>query len=163
MLKDKGTGYLHPQHTLHFPESLVRQVSSFRYFGITLDNKLSFDSHNTTSTNTASKDSPPSTNSKHFLLPPHPPSVAALQEHNSIHNTLLLPCFLTKLFTSNKNKLSQITHTASKIVGCPTPDLSDLSGHPLNPFFILRPSGHKCRTLHVLVSSAIAVMNCMAR
>lgn len=70
MLKDKGTGYLHPQHTLHFPEYLVRQVSSFRYFGITLDNKLSFDSHNTTATNTASKDSPPSTNSKHSLLPP---------------------------------------------------------------------------------------------
>ncbi len=77
-----------------------------------------------------------------------PPSVTALQKHNS-------PCFLTMLSVSSKNKLTHIARTASKIIGLPTSNLSDLTnrgvthnalttapdpGHNLKPFFILLQS-----------------------
>ncbi len=69
-------------------------------------------------------------------------------------------CFFSIL--TNRNKLTSITHSASKVIGPPTPNLSDLNHrilthrtlttsndptHPLNPLCSLLPSGRRYRSL----------------
>ncbi len=69
-------------------------------------------------------------------------------------------CFFHMLTVVNRNKLLQIPNLASKIIGIPTPKLSDCvtsatirkahiilndPDHPLHRYFILLPSGRRYR------------------
>ena len=71
-------------------------------------------------------------------------------------------CFFPLLSVTNRNKLIKISNTASKIIGLPTPALTDLneratvrkarvvaadSNHPLHEYFEILPSGRRYRCL----------------
>lgn len=161
--------------------NMIEQVEKFKYLGLTLDNKLTFDYH--------IKDIHKRSQQRlHILrklsslyIAPH----LLLLLYTSIIQPILLYCstsFYTMLSVTNKNKLNKITHIASKIIHSPTPNISELNDraiarlartiitdpeHPLNFHFTLLPSGRRYRTLtwrrarfkKSFVPSAISILN----
>ncbi|XDV33380.1 hypothetical protein PO909_003804 [Leuciscus waleckii] len=141
--------------------NIIEQVEKFKYLGLTLDNKLTFDYH--------IKDIHKRSQQRlHILrklsslyIAPH----LLLLLYTSIIQPILLYCstsVYTMLSVTNKNKLNKITHIASKIIHSPTPNISELNDraiarlartiitdpeHPLNFHFTLLPSGRRYRTL----------------
>lgn len=72
------------------------------------------------------------------------------------------PCFCNMLSAPNRNRLTQVTQKAAKIIGFPTPNLSDLNSAdtarrahtithdpscPISPRFTLLPSSHCYRLI----------------
>ncbi len=159
----------------------VEQVSHFKYLGLTIDNKLTFDQH---IINIHKR----SQQRLHVIRKLHALSVAPhllSLLYTSIIQPILLYCspgFSNMLSISNRNKLTKITHIASKIINHPTPILTELNlravtclaraitvdpDHPLHPHFTLLPSGRRYRTLRwrrarfnkSFVPSAISALN----
>ena len=178
-------------HTSHTPPSglvptsiynqTVEQVSHFKYLGLTIDNKLTFDQHITDVQKKSQQRLHVIRKLRALSVAPHLLSLL----YTSILLPILLycsPCFHNMLSTTNRNKLAKITHTASKIINHPTPNLTELNhravtrlalsitndpDHPLNSHFTLLPSGRRYRTLRwrrarfskSFVPSAISALN----
>ena len=159
----------------------VEQVDSFTYLGITLDNRLRFDQHITSIQKRFQQRLHVIRKLRSLSVAPH----LLLLLYKSIIQPVLLycsACFYTILPMPNRNKLFSITRIASKIIGLPTPSLSDLNDkaitrlalsitndtdHPLYRYFTIMPSGRRYRTLkwkkvrfsRSFVPSAIAALN----
>ena len=71
-------------------------------------------------------------------------------------------CYFPLLSVANRNKLLKVSNTAAKIIGLPTPSLSQLcevatlrkaraladeTDHPLSEYFCLLPSGRRYRCM----------------
>ena len=134
----------------------MEQVSHFKYLGLTLDNKLTFDQHIT-----------------YVIRKLHALSVAPhllSLLYSSIIQPILLycsPCFYNMLSTSNRNKLTKIKHTTvetTKIIHHPTHNLTDLNlkavtslaysiirdhTYPLHSHFTLLPVNRFRRIIHL--------------
>ncbi len=170
-----------PHEPIHIDNQPVEIVDSFKYLGITLDNKLNFNQHTSDITKRCQQRT-------HIIrklraLSIKPPLLLLL--YRSIIESILLYCatgYFTMLPLNNKNKLLRVTHTCSKIIGLPTPSLPDLINdaiirkslhiahdhhHPLHPYFTLLPSGRRFRQLSYrtsrfsksFVPSAITALN----
>ena len=175
--------------TPHCPTSInsqpVELVDSFKYLGITLDNKLNFDHHTTDTHKRCQQRLYPIRKLRSLSVKPH----LLLLLYRSIIESILLycaTCYFTMFPLTNRNKLLQITKTSSKIIGLPTPNLPALidtaitrkaltiahnPSHPLNPCFTLLPSGRRYRQLlckkarfgKSFVPSAITALNRVRR
>ena len=139
----------------------VEIVESIKYLGLTLDNKLNFDKHTTDIHKHCQQRLSAIRKLKALSVAPQ----FLLLLYKSIVQPVILycsTCFYNMLTTSNKNTLTRITHHASKIIGLPTPNLSDLNNtaitrralgiahdpsHPLNSSFVMLPSQRRYRTL----------------
>ena len=170
-----------PQPPTIINTQTVETVDTFKYLGITLDNKLSFDQHTTDIQKRSQQRLSAIRKLKGLYVAPH----LLLLLYQSIVQPILLycsTCFFTMLSVTNQVKLTRITNTAAKIIGLPTPNLTDLNNksisriaysiaqdptHPLNKYFTLLPSGRRYRTLKFnrarfkksLVPAAIEVLN----
>lgn len=162
-------------------DKTVERVNHFKYLGLTLDNKLTFEQHVTDIYKRSQQ-------RLHILRKLHALSVTPhllLLLYTSIIQSILLycsPCYFNMLSITNRNKLIKVTRTASKIISLPITDLSLLnskavtrmawtvsrdSDHPLHIYFSLLPSGRRYRTLRwrrarfskSFVPSAIAALN----
>ncbi|KAI2649485.1 RNA-directed DNA polymerase from mobile element jockey [Labeo rohita] len=159
----------------------VEQVSTFKYLGLTIDNKLNFNEHVTITQKRAQQRLYAIRKLRSLHVAPH----LLLLLYKSIIQPLLLycsPCFFTTLSVTSKNKLIKFSHLASKIIQLPTPSLTDANDtattrlartiasspdHPLNRFFTLLPSGRRYRALDwkkahfkkSFVPSAITALN----
>lgn len=159
----------------------VEQVSTFKYLGLTIDNKLNFNEHATITQKRAQQRLYIIRKLKSLSVAPH----LLLLLYKSIIQPLLLycsPCFFNILTVTSKNKLIKISNLASKIIHLPTPSLTDANDkaitrlahtianspdHPLNQFFTFLPSGRRYRTVDwqkahfkkSFVPSAITALN----
>lgn len=170
---------------IHINSKVIEQVNTFKYLGIALDNKFTFEPHITD----IHKRSQQRLHALRKLSVLHVAPHLLLLLYKSIIQSILLYCsccFYTMLSIPNRNKLLKITHTASKIICSPTPNISELNDkaigrlaksivsntyHPLHHFFQLLPSGRRYRTLkhrrvrfnRSFVPSAIAILNILPR
>lgn len=159
----------------------VEQVNHFKYLGLIIDNKLTFEQHITNIHKRSQQRLYVIRKLRALSVAPHLLSLL----YSSIIQPILLycsPCFYNMLSTKNRNKLTKITHTASKIIHHPTSNLTDLNlkavtrlahsitrdhTHPLHSHFTLLPSGRRYRTLRwrrvrfnkSFVPSAITALN----
>ena len=166
---------------IHINNKAVEMVEHHKHLGLTIDNKLSFGLHTMDIYKRGQQRLCAIRKLRALSVAPH----LLLLLYQSILQPILLycsPCFYNMLTVSNRNKLIRITHRASKIIGLPTPNLSDLNNraiarkasiiahdpsHPLNPYFTLLPSGRRYRTLiwkrarfdRSFVPSAISSLN----
>ncbi|KAJ0012409.1 hypothetical protein NQD34_016743 [Periophthalmus magnuspinnatus] len=139
----------------------IDTVEHFKYLGLTIDHKLTFDFHTLDISKRCNQRLSVIRKLKGLHVSPH----LLLILYTSIIQPVLLycsPCFLTMLTVKNRNSFTKITHLASKIIGLPTPSLSQLNSkaitriaqtitqdhtHPLHRYFTLLPSGRRYRTL----------------
>jgi len=139
----------------------VERVECFRYLGLTLDSELKFDHHTMDTFKRCQQRLSIIRKLKSLSVAPH----LLMLLYKSIIQPVLLYCsicYFDILTVTNKNKLTRITKNASKIIGLPTPNLSDLNrkamlrkaqkivhdiSHPLNRFFTLLPSGRRYGSL----------------
>ena len=150
-----------------------------------MGNKLSFDQHTTDIQKRSQQRLSAIRKLKGLYVAPH----LLLLLYQSIIQPILLycsTCFFTMLSVTNLAKLTRITKTAAKIIGLPTPNLTELNNrsitriansiaqdtsHPLNKYINLLPSGRRYRTLKFnrarfrksLVPAAIEVLNSRPR
>ena len=174
-----------PQHPIIINTQTVETVDTFKYLGITLDNKLSFDQHTMDIQKRSQQRLSAIRKLKGLHVAPH----LLLLLYQSIIQPILLycsTCFYTMLSVTNRAKLTRITNTAAKIIGLPTPNLTELNNrsitrlantivqditHPLNQYIIPLPSGRRYRTTRFrrarfgksLIPAAIAALNSRPR
>ena len=183
----KRNGHLHFTHSSLWtiPTSIhnqsVEQVSHLKYLGLTIDNNLTFDQHITDIHKRSQQRLHVIRKLRALSVAPHLLSLL----YTTIIQPILLycsPCFYNMLSNTNRNKLTKITHTTSKITNHPAPNLTELNPravtrlaqtitndptHPLHPYFTLLPSGRRYRTLRwrrprfnkSCVPSAISALN----
>ena len=150
----------------------VETVDTFKYLGITLDNKLTFDQH--------TKDIQKRSQQR----------LSAIRKLKQLYVAPILlycsTCFFNMLSVTNWAKLTRITNTAAKIIGLLTPNLTELNNksitriantiaqditHPLNQYISPPPSGRRYRSTKYrrarlgksLIPAAIAALNSRPR
>lgn len=139
----------------------VEEIDSFKYLGVIIDKKLTFTEHVTAVHKKCQQRLHVLRRLRSFQVDPQ----LLLFLYRSIIESLLTycnTCFFPMLSVSNRNKLLKVAHVASKIIGLPTPSLSDLNGratlrkaraiaadtdHPLHSYFELLPSGRRYRCI----------------
>ena len=150
-----------------------------------MDNKLTFDQHTTDIQKRSQQRLSAIRKLKGLYVAPH----LLLLLYQSIIQPILLycsTCFFTMLSVTNRAKLTRITNTAAKIIGLPTPNLTELNEksinrlansivqdttHPLHKYITPLPSGRRYRTLKFrrarlgksLIPAAIAALNSRPR
>ncbi len=148
---------IHP--SIDINGEMVERVQHFRYLGITLDDHLSFNQHILGMYKACQQRLTVLRKLKQLSVQPH----LLLLLYRSIIEPVLMYgaiCFFHMLTVVNRNKLLKIPNLASKIIGIPTPKLSDCvtsatirkahiilndPDHPLHRYFILLPSGRRYR------------------
>ena len=156
---------------------LVEQVDSFKYLGVILDEKLSFTEHVTAVQKKSQQRLHVLRKLRAFYVDP----LLLLRLYRSIIEPLLTYCsicYYPALSVKNRNRLLKISHVSAKIIGLPTPKLSEIidhaigsvateSDHPLSTFFHVLPSQMryrciKCKTSRYsrsFVPVAIRILN----
>ena len=161
--------------------SLVEQVDSFKYLGVILDEKLSFTEHVTA----VQKKSQQRLHVLRKLRAFYVDQLLLLRLYRSIIESLLTYCsicYYPALSVKNRNRLLKISHVSAKIIGLPTPKLTEIidhailskaravateSDHPLSTFFHVLPSQRRyrcikcktCRYSRSFVPVAIRMLN----
>ena len=179
--KEITIGTPSPQPPTLINNDTVETVDSFKYLGLTLDNKLTFDQHTTDIQKRSHQRLYAIRKLKGLYVAPH----LLLLLYQSIVQPILLYCsicFFNMLTVKNRVKLTRVTNIAAKLIGLPTPTLSELNvkaisriastiaqdnTHPLNCHFTIMPSGRRYRSLlcrrarygKSLVPAAIAALN----
>ncbi|KAK2189868.1 hypothetical protein NP493_95g05039 [Ridgeia piscesae] len=146
----------------------VEQVDSFKYLGVILDEKLSFTEHVTAVQKKSQQRLHVLRKLRAFYVDP-----LLLRIYRSIIeplSTYCSICYYPALSVKNRNRLLKISHVSAKIIGLPTPKLSEIidhailkkaravateSDHPLSTFFHVLPS-HYSRSF---VPVAIRMLN----
>ena len=129
----------------------VEQVDSFKYLGVMLDEKLSFTEHVTAVQKKSQQRLHVLRKLRAFYVDP----LLLLRLYRSIIEPLLTYCSIC-------NRLLKISHVSAKIIGLPTPKLSEIidhamlkkaravateSDHPLSAFFHVLPSQRRYRCI----------------
>ena len=156
-------------------------MNEYKYLGIILDSKLTFNQHTSSTQAKCQQRLYVIRRLKSFHL--HPKYLLLL--YRSIIESLLTYCNICVfplLSLSNRNKLIKFTHTASKVIGLPTPSLPLLTeraclrkawaierdlDHPLSQHFETLPSGRRFRSIkcntnrlkHSFIPHAITLLN----
>ena len=105
----------------------VEHVDSFMYLGIVLDTKLPFTEHVTAMQNKSQQRLHVLRKLQAFNIDPK-----LLCLYNSIIEPLIMycsNCYYPALSMSNCTRLLKISHVTAKIIGLPTPILSQMIGH----------------------------------
>ena len=179
--KEMVFGSPQPHHPIITNNETVETVDHFKYLGLTIDNKLTFEHHTTDIHKKGNQRLSAVRKLKGLHVAPH----LLLLLYTSIVQPILLycsTCFFNMLTVKNRNRLTQITNTANKIIGLRTPKLQELNDkaiarvahaislditHPLNRYFSPLPSGRRFRTTRCnkarfsrsLIPSAIQIIN----
>ena len=145
----------------------VEQVDSFKYIGVILDDKLSFTEHVTAVKKKSQQRLHVLRKLRAFYVDP----LLLLRLYRSIIEPLLTYCsicYYPALSVKNRNRLLKISHVYAKIIGLPTPKLSETidhailkkaravateSDHPLSTFFHVLPSQRRYRCIKCRTSS----------
>ena len=140
---------------------LVEQVDSFKYLGVILDEKLSFTKHVTAVQKKSQQRLHVLRKLRAFYVDP----LLLLHLYRSIIEPLITYCsicYYPALSVKNHNRLLKISHVSAKIIGLPTPMLSEIidhailkkaravateSYHPLSTFFHVLPSRRRYRCI----------------
>ena len=160
---------------------IVEQVDSFKYLGVILDEKLSLTEHVTA----VQKKSQQRLHVLRKLWAFYVDPLLLLRLYRSIIEPLLTYCsicYYPALSVKNRNRLLKISHVSAKIIGLPTPKLTEIinhailkkaravateSDHPLSTFFLVLPSQRRyhcikcktCRYSRSFVPVAIRMLN----
>ena len=139
----------------------VEQVDSFKYLGVILNEKLSFTEHVTAVQKKSQQRLHVLRKLRAFYVDP----LLLLRLYRSIIEPLLTycsSCYYPVLSVKNCNRLLKISHVSAKIIGLPTPKLSEIidhailkkaravateSDHPLYTFFHVLPSQRRYRCI----------------
>ena len=150
-----------PVQPVTIGQDQVEIVESFRYLGVVLDSALNFKEQVTSVQKKCQQRLYVLRRLRSFELDPQ----LLLNLYRSIIEPLLTYCgsiYHPSLCVTEKNKLVQISKTASKIIGRPVPSLSEItdkallrkahsvsadSSHPLHSEFELLPSGRRYRSI----------------
>ena len=106
----------------------VEQVDSFKYLGVMLDGKLSFTEHVTAVQKKSQQRLHVLRKLRAFYVDP----LLFLRLYRSIIEPLLTYCsicYYPALSVKNRNRLLKISHVSAKIIGLPTPKLSEIIDH----------------------------------
>ena len=140
----------------------MEQVDNFKYLGVILDNKLTFSDHVTATQRKSQQRLHVLRRLRAFNLDS---KLLRLLLYRSIIESVLTYCsicYYPLLSVVNRNKLLKVSNTAAKIIGLPTPSLSQLceaatlrkaralaadTDHPLNEHFCVLPSGRRYRCI----------------
>ncbi|KAK2192565.1 hypothetical protein NP493_28g12015 [Ridgeia piscesae] len=159
----------------------VEQVDSFKYLGVILDENFSFTEHVTAVQKKSQQRLHVLRKLRAFYVDP----LLLLRLYRSIIEPLLTYCsicYYPALSVKNRNRLLKISHVSAKIIGLPTPKLSEIidhailkkaravateSDHPLSTFFHVLPSQRRyrcikcktCRYSRSFVPVAIRMLN----
>ena len=143
----------------------VEQVDSFKYLGVILDEKLSFTEHVTAVQKKSQQRLHVLRKLRAFYVDP----LLLLRLYRSIIEPLLTYCsicYYPALSVKNRNRLLKISHISAKIIGLPTPKLSEIiehailkkaravateSDHPLSTFFHVLPSQRRYHCIVLVV------------
>ncbi len=143
------------------PHQTAETVSSFKYLRVTLYSKLTFNQHIANIQRRSHQRPSAICKLKQLYVAPHLP----LSLYQSVIQPISLCCStcLYNMFSvKNWTKLTHITCTATRIIGLPTPNLTELnnraitrialsieqdSKHPLDEHLALLPSGRRYKTL----------------
>ncbi|KAK2172032.1 hypothetical protein NP493_998g00013 [Ridgeia piscesae] len=139
----------------------VEQVGSFKYLGVILDENFSFTEHVTAVQKKSQQRLHVLRKLRAFYVNP----LLLLRLYRSIIEPLLTYCsicYYPALSVKNRNRLLRISHVSAKIIGLPTPNLSEIidhailkkaravateSDHPLSTFFHVLPSQRRYRCI----------------
>ena len=139
----------------------VEQVDSFKYLAVILDEKLSFTEHVTAVQKKSQQRLHVLRKLRAFYVDP----LLLLRLYRSTIDPLLTYCSICNypaLSVKNRNRLVKISHVNAKIIGLPTPKLSEIIDHailkkaravatesdqPLSTFFHVRPSQRRYRCI----------------
>ena len=137
----------------------VEQLDLFKYLGVILDEKLSFTEHVTAVQKKSQQRLHVLRKLRAFYVDP----LLLLRLYHSIIEPLLTYCsicYYPALSVKNRNR--KISHVSAKIIGLPTPKLSEIidhailkkaravateSDHPLSTFFHVLPSQRRYRCI----------------
>ena len=151
---EKSYSFTCPRTTYQFVTFQGIQVDSFKYLGVILDAKLSFTEHVTAVQKKSQQRLHVLRKLRAFYVDP----LLLLRLYLSIIEPLLTYCsicYYPALSVKNRNRLVKISHVSAKIIGLPTPKLSEIidhailkkaravateSDHPLSTFFHVLPS-----------------------
>ena len=156
----------------------VEQVDSFKYLGVILDEKLSFTKHVTAVQKKSQQRLHVLRKLRAFYVDP---LLLLLRLYRSIIEPLITYCSICynpALSVKNRNRLLKMSHVSAKIIGLPTPMLSEIidhailkkaravateSDHPLSTFFHVLPSQRRYRCIRCKTSrysrSFVPVLN----
>ena len=137
----------------------MEQVDSFKYLGVILDDKLSFTKHVTAVQKKSQQRLHVLRKLRAFYVDP----LLLLHLYRSIIEPLITYCsicYYPALSVKNRNRLLKISHVSAKIIGLPTPMLSEIidhailkkarateSDHPLSTFSHVLPSRRRYRCI----------------
>ena len=139
----------------------MEQVDFFKYPGVILDQKLSFTNHVTAVQKKSQQRLHVLRKLQVFYVDP----LLLLRLYRSIIEPLITYCsicYYPALSVKNRNRLLKISHVSAKIIGLPTPMLSEIfdhailkkacavateSDHPLSTFFHVHPSRRRYRCM----------------
>ncbi|KAK2138610.1 hypothetical protein NP493_7454g00000 [Ridgeia piscesae] len=108
----------------------VEQRDSFKYLGVMLDEIFSFTEHVTT----VQKKSQQRLHVLRKLRASYVDRVLLLRLYRSVIEPLLTYCsicYYPALSVKNRNRLLKISHVSAKIIGLPTPKLSEIIDHAI--------------------------------
>ena len=138
----------------------VEQVDSFKYLDVMLDEKFSFTKHVTAMQKKSQERLHVLRKLRAFYIDP-----LLLRLYRSIIEPVITYCsicYYPALSVKNRNRLLKISHVSAKIIGLPTPMLSEIidhailkkaravateSDHPLSTFFNVLPSRMRYRCI----------------
>ena len=139
----------------------VEQVDSFKYHGVMLDEHFSFTEHVTAVQKKSQQRLHVLRKLRAFYIDP----LLLLRLYRSIIEPLITYCsicYYPALSVKNRNRLLKMSHVSAKIIGLPTPMLSEIidhailkkaravateSDHPLSTFFDVLPSQRRYRCI----------------
>ena len=139
----------------------VEHVDSFKYLGVMLDVKLSFTEHVTAMQKKFQQRLHVLRNLRAFYVDP----LLLLRLYRGIIEPLITYCsicYYPALSVKNRKRLLKISHVSAKIIGLPTPILSEIinhailkkaraiatkSDHPFSTFFHVLPSQRRYRCI----------------